>query len=167
MKDLSQLKSQLLADDEVRAEYDAIGINVKIKVLHDDAIIPKYATDGSACFDLHAIDSVFIPPGEAVAIGTGLAMQPPKGWRIDVFIRSGMSFKSDLDLSNSVGKIDSDYTGEVMVKLRNDGYQTYRVNKGDRIAQAEINPVHRAVFLEVGELDDTERGAGGFGSTGK
>lgn len=143
-------------------------IELKVKKLHPDAIIPTYATDGAACFDLHAIEDSLIDdighPNEKV--GTGLAFDIPQGWQILVFPRSGIAFKNAVTLTNAVGVIDSDYTGEVCVLLSSLGGGNLKVNKGDRIAQAQLVPVNRVRFIEVDNLTETKRGTGGFGSTG-
>lgn len=143
-------------------------MQVKIKKLHPDAIIPKYATDGSACFDLHSVGDYFIDDiahtNEVVA--TGLSVEIPEGYQMLVFSRSGHAAKNNVRLANCVGVIDSDYRGEVKVLLAADIDARLTIKKGDRIAQAQIMPVHRVSFLEVGDLTDTERGTGGFGSTG-
>lgn len=147
-------------------------LNVKIKKCRDGAIIPQYATDGSACFDLHA----YIADGpESVTdkypslISTGLKFEIPEGHVMMIYSRSGHGFNHDVRLANCVGVIDSDYRGEVKVKLTNDSesYDGLWVAHGDRIAQAMIIPVQQVKFEEVSELSDTERGTGGFGSTGK
>lgn len=144
---------------------------LKIKRLHPDAVIPEYQTPGAACFDLHAViddysKSTTIKPGQSATFRTGLSVEIPEGWRMDVFSRSGHGFKCGVRLANGTGKIDSDYRGEIMVCLHNDGPLPLLVIDGRRIAQAEINPVYRAVFEVVDELTETERGTGGFGSTG-
>jgi len=144
-------------------------IDLKIKQLHPGATFPTYATKGSACFDLSAClaeSPVVIAPGTSASIGTGLSVEIPCGYRMDVFSRSGHGFKSGVSLVNGTGKIDSDYRGEVLVGLRNDGTKDFVVNHGDRIAQAEINVVNRVNFLVVNELSSTVRGTGGIGSTG-
>lgn len=145
-------------------------MNIKIKKLHPDAIIPKYATPGAACFDLHACDlpdhGVTLKDRRPI-IRTGLSFEVPTGYVMLVFSRSGHGFKHDVRLANCVGVIDSDYRGEVQVKLTADaalGFLT--INNGDRIAQAIITPAQQVSFLEVDELTKTERGTGGFGSTG-
>jgi len=149
---------------------------LKVKRLHPGAIIPAYATEGAACFDLHAVLGEYrhaVIPGDAVAFRTGLAFEIPEGHVMLVFSRSGHGFKCDIRLSNCVGVIDSDYRGEVMVKLRNDQESADSVgtvtviNAGDRIAQAMLLPIPRVELVEVGELTDTARGQGGFGSTGR
>lgn len=147
-------------------------IELKVKKLHPDAIIPTYATDGSACFDLYAVDcadfhGLYYQRGHVFR--TGLSFEIPAGYQMLVFSRSGHGFNSGVRLANCVGVIDSDYRGEVMVKLFSDlpTNDVLRVSSGDRIAQAQLMPVHRVEFEEVSELTETERGAGGFGSTGK
>lgn len=143
-------------------------MQVKIKKLHPDAIIPKYATDGSACFDLHSVGDYFIDDiahtNEVVA--TGLSFEVPEGYQMLVFSRSGHAAKNNVRLANCVGVIDSDYRGEVKVLLAADIDARLTIKKGDRIAQAQIMPVHRVSFVEVEELTGTKRGTGGFGSTG-
>lgn len=152
------------------------GLQLKVKRLHPDAVLPEYATDGAACFDLHAITSGenrFVPMGGNNEFRTGLAFEVPAGHVMLIFSRSGHGFKNDTRLSNCVGVIDADYRGEVMVKLANDthrhatnGYAALHVNNGDRIAQAMLVPIPRVALVEVDELSATARGDGGFGSTG-
>jgi dUTP pyrophosphatase len=148
-------------------------LNIKIKALHPDAIVPQYATDGAACFDLHALipdvsKEACVFPIQPAVIRTGLAFEIPDGYVMLIFSRSGHGFKNDIRLANCVGVIDSDYRGEVQVKLSSDNPQGLRfnVNHGDRIAQAMIVPVERVELVQVAELSSTERGEGGFGSTG-
>lgn len=149
-----------------------IQMKVKIKKLHPDAVMPQYASSGAACFDLHAlledgeVNGVF--PGMPLVISTGLAFEIPEGHVMLVFSRSGHGFKNDVRLSNCVGVIDHDYRGEVKVKLANDQdeFGGLFVSPGDRIAQALIVPFPKVEFDWADELSDTERGEGGFGSTG-
>lgn len=148
-------------------------MEINIKKLHPRAITPTYATDGSACFDLYAIIDN-LNKCETVSINkphtfsTGIAFEIPAGWVMRIYSRSGHGFNRDTRLANCVGIIDSDYRGEVKVKLTNDSIDGLLViNNGDRIAQAEITPMYRAEFIEVDDLSETTRGAGGFGSTGK
>lgn len=144
-------------------------MQVKIKKLDESVITPIYATLGAACFDLHAYEShpISIDPKNAVEIRTGLFFEIPRGYVMEVKSRSGHGFKYGVRLANCEGIIDSDYRGEVKVKLRNDGVETFIVNPKDRIAQAMIIPVQQVQFEEVEELSDTVRGTGGFGSSGK
>lgn len=138
---------------------------IKIKKLHPAAQLPAYATPGAACFDLRAAEGHRVPPNAIVAVGTGLAMEIPEGWRLDLYSRSGHALRA-ICLANGVGKIDSDYRGEVMALIANRGEEDFIIRQGDRIAQGEINPVVPAVFEEAKKLEETERGVGGFGSTG-
>lgn len=131
---------------------------------------PFYATPGSAAMDLHACvdEAVTIPAGGRAVIPTGLAIALPSADYVAlVFARSGLGIKHGVAPANCVGVIDSDYRGEVMVGLQNSGKEDYTVSPGDRIAQLMITPVVQAQLRLVDELDETERGAGGFGSTGQ
>ena len=131
---------------------------------------PFYATPGSAAMDLHACldQAVTIPAGERVVIPTGLAIALPSADFVAlVFARSGLGIRHGVAPANCVGVIDSDYRGEVLVGLQNSGGEDYTVKPGDRIAQLMITPVIQARVRLVDELDETQRGAGGFGSTGQ
>lgn len=150
-------------------------MQVKVKKLHPDAIMPKYATDGSACFDLHCYAPGTTPLklggnydqiAQAATFFTGLAFEVPPGHVMLVFSRSGHGFKHGVRLVNSVGVIDSDYRGELAVRLIADTDLELTVGHGDRIAQAMIIPIPSVELVEVEELTSTERGTGGFGSTG-
>jgi dUTP pyrophosphatase len=146
-------------------------MKLKIKRLDERAIIPKFATDGAACFDLHAIidgPNAFATIDEMIpwTFKTGLSIEIPPGYVMLVFSRSGHGFKRDVRLANCVGVVDSDYRGEIMVKLSCDGSAPFTINHGDRIAQAMIVALPVVQIEEVDELSDTARGAGGFGSTG-
>ena len=130
--------------------------------------LPAYATAGSAGMDLLAAVTapVTLPPGGRALVPTGLRVAVPEGFELQVRPRSGLALKHGLTLPNSPGTIDSDYRGEIGVILLNAGAEPFLVERGMRIAQAIMAPVVQAVWDEVGELDDTARGAGGFGSTG-
>ena len=131
---------------------------------------PFYASAGAAAMDLHACldQAVTIPAGKRAVIPTGIAIALPSAEYVAlVFARSGLGIKHGVAPANCVGVIDSDYRGEVMVGLQNSGGQDYTIQPGDRIAQLMISPVIQAQIQMVEELDDTARGAGGFGSTGK
>jgi dUTP pyrophosphatase len=166
-------------------------VHVKVKKLREDAVIPEYAHEGDAGFDLVAVEDVIIEPGQVRVVKTGLAFEVPPGYELQVRPRSGVSLKTDLRVANSPGTVDAPYRGEVGVLLWNSRHNkddvttntvktlkgpdiideefpmgTYLIRKGDRVAQGVIVPVMRAQFIEVDELSDTERGAGGFGSTG-
>lgn len=147
---------------------------MKIKKLHPSAKPPIYATPGAACFDLFATDvdgdpdrHGWVERNEPVTCGTGLAFEVPAGYVMLIFSRSGHAFNNDVRLANCVGVIDSDYRGEVKIKLTCDAARSdLKVRPGDRIAQAMLMPVQRIEFEVVDSLSTTERGAGGFGSTG-
>lgn len=148
-------------------------MQVSVKKLQADATIPQYQSRGAACFDLHAAgwitrDLKSVSEGQPVVIGTGLAFEIPEGYVMLVFSRSGTGFKHDVRLANCVGVIDSDYRGEVKVKLTRDASDadSFSVAPGDRIAQAMIVPVPYVDFLEVSAVSETERGEAGLGSTG-
>jgi dUTP pyrophosphatase len=179
---------------------DSMKLNVKIKKLHPYAVIPKYAHEGDAGFDLVAIEDTIIEPGETKIIRTGLSFAIPPGYEMQIRPRSGITLKTKLRVQ--IGTIDSGYRGEIGVIVDNiaqkeyycrgknqelsvlydenatgiDGREsvtgkshpagTYIIRKGDRIAQGVIKPVEQAHFIEVDELDETERGKGGFGSSG-
>lgn len=143
--------------------------NVKIKKLRDNAIVPTYGTEFAAGADLYAAldEAAEIAPGETKLIPTGFAFEIPVGYAGFVYARSGLASKRGLAPANKVGVIDSDYRGEVMTALRNHGKQTQTVEPGERIAQMVIAPYITANFILSDELDDTVRGEGGFGSTGR
>lgn len=131
---------------------------------------PTYATPGSAGMDLCACiqDELMIKPGEIVKVPTGIAIQiPDSSIGGFVFPRSGLSSKFGISLANCVGVIDSDYTGELICPVINHSDREYTIKNGDRIAQIVFMPVYQASLICVDELDETERGTGGFGSTGK
>lgn len=145
-----------------------MSLQLKIKKLHPDAVVPKYATAGAACFDLHAIEDAYLDDISHVNkfIPTGLAFEVPEGWALMLYSRSGHGFKNGVRLANCVGVVDADFRGQVIVKLAADAEGRLFIKKGDRIAQAMLVPITRVELIEVEELSDTERGAGGFGSTG-
>ena len=142
--------------------------NVPIKKLKDSAVIPTYGTNFSAGADLYALldSSIEIKPGETKMISTGLAMAIPTGYVGLIYARSSLGTKKGLAPANKVGVIDSDYRGENKVALHNHGDVERVVDVGERVAQLVITPYLRCDFECVEELDDTERGNGGFGSTG-
>jgi dUTP pyrophosphatase len=142
-------------------------MRIKIKRLSENSKIPQYQTNGSAGFDFHAIEDMEIFPRQTVLVKTGLSMEIPEGYELQVRPRSGMSLKTKMRVANSPGTIDSDYRGEICIIMENIGMLgslPYEIKKGDRVAQGVICPVYQATFIED-ELSDTERGEGGFGST--
>ncbi|HEX8668807.1 MAG TPA: dUTP diphosphatase [Allosphingosinicella sp.] len=128
---------------------------------------PAYATAGAAGMDVVAAESLTLLPGARHAVATGFAMAIPEGFEVQVRPRSGLALKHGITCLNTPGTIDSDYRGEVKVILANLGAEPFEVVRGERIAQLVPAPVLRASLIEVNDLDDTARGAGGFGSTGR
>ena len=143
-------------------------MRIKFKLTESGATAPTYATEYSAGADLYNLksDNVTIAPGETKLIHTGIAMEIPEGYVGLVFARSGLATKRGLAPANKVGVIDSDYRGEIMVALRNSSKDTQTVEGGERVAQICIVPYLKAQFEETDTLLETERGVGGFGSTG-
>lgn len=141
-------------------------IDIDIKLLDERASIPEYKTDGAAAFDICSITNGFVEAGRPLLCRTGIAVEIPPGFAMLIKSRSGHGFNDGVRLANSVGVIDSDYRGEIMVKLTADERHSLKVKVGDRIAQAYILPIPRTRFKLVEALSDTARGAGGFGSTG-
>lgn len=146
-------------------------MKVNIKKVHKDAKIPEYKTDGAVCADLYAVFKnnfgyTYIHPNQTEIISTGLAVEVPEGWELQIRARSGLASQGVI-LSNGVGTVDSDYRGVVGVILTNTGSDVMKISTGDRIAQCCLSPVHRIEFVEKDNLTDTNRGGNGFGSTGK
>ncbi len=143
---------------------------IKFVKLNDKAIVPSYGTPFSAGADLYALlgeERIEIKSGETKLIHTGIALQIPDGLVGLIYARSGIATKRGLAPANKVGVIDSDYRGEIMVSLHNHSDKPQFIEEGERIAQIVFTPYVAAQFLECDTLDDTDRGAGGFGSTGK
>ena len=149
--------------------YTQMKIDVKIKLTRG-AQAPEYATDGSAAVDIRAAlegGEVIINPGERAMIPTGIAISTGRDDVVAIMAgRSGLGAKHGITLANGIGVIDSDYRGELRATLINNGKEPFKVSDGDRIAQLMFMPVIQASFIEADELDETERGTGGFGSTG-
>ena len=143
-------------------------IKILIKRLSKEASLPKYETSGSSGMDLAAnIETdVIINPGKTAIIPTGLALSIPKGFEVQIRPRSGLAAKQKISVLNSPGTIDADYRGEIKVILINLGQELFKVEKGLRIAQMVVCPIVQATLKEVSNLSETERGKGGFGSTG-
>ena len=145
-------------------------MKLQIKRLRPDAKIPTRGSAAAAGDDLYACpdsETVTIAPHTSQKIGTGIAVAVPDGYFAAIFARSGLAAKEGLRPSNCVGVADSDYRGEYFIALHNDTDTTKTIHKGDRIAQMVVLPYLSVTFEEVDELDETDRGAGGFGSTGK
>lgn len=145
---------------------------VKIRVRrfedHKDLPLPSYETDGSAGMDLRAAvkEEVILKPGEIRLIPTGLRVSVPRGYEAQIRPRSGLALKHGIGMVNSPGTIDSDYRGEIGLVMINWGARPFSIRRGDRIAQMLITRVFRAIFVEVDDLESTERGEGGFGHSG-
>ena len=129
--------------------------------------LPSYATPGAAGLDVVAAEDLTLAPGARHAVATGFSIAIPEGYEIQVRPRSGLALKNGITCLNTPGTIDSDYRGEVKVILANLGSEPFEVKRGERIAQLVPAPVLKAQFSEVASLDETQRGAGGFGSTGR
>lgn len=143
--------------------------HVKIQLLRKEATVPRYATDGSAACDLTAAIEMpcTVAAHSRAVIPTGIALSMPRGTVAVVCARSGLAFRHGLSLVNGIGVIDADYRGEICVGLRNDNDTDYTITPGERIAQLMFLPYLQAAFSLTESLDETERGCGGFGSTGK
>ena len=144
-------------------------MNIKVKKLKPDATVPTMGSKFAAGADLYSAEDadVVIEPSEAKFIGTGLAMEIPEGYVGLVYARSGLACKRGLAPANKVGVVDSDYRGEIKVALHNHGKEAQTVEKGERIAQMVIAPYLSVNYEEADALSETERGEGGFGSTGR
>jgi dUTP pyrophosphatase len=145
-----------------------MSVPVAVKRLrHGEGLpLPAYATTGAAGMDVVSAEDVTLAPGARHAVATGLSVAIPQGYEIQVRPRSGLALKHGITVPNTPGTIDSDYRGELKVILINHGTEPFVIARGDRVAQLVLAPVVQAEWDEVAELDATERGAGGFGSTG-
>lgn len=141
-------------------------LSMKVKLLDHDSKIPSRQTYGSAGYDLYSSQTANISSGCTFKINTGIALQIPEGYVGLIFARSGLATKKGIRPANCVGVIDSDYRGEIIVALHNDSGDSAIIQKGDRIAQLVIVPYISPDLIQCNELDDTDRGSGGFGSTG-
>ena len=146
--------------------WPEIGIQLQ-RLPHGEGLtLPAYATAGAAGMDIVSAEDLMLAPGARHAVATGFAMAIPDGYEVQVRPRSGLALKHGVTVANAPGTIDSDYRGEVKVILINLSSTAFAIKRGDRIAQLVLAPVQRATLLEVDTLDETIRGAGGFGSTG-
>ena len=140
---------------------------LKFKKLNPAAQLPTHGSDQAAGLDLYSVDDVMIVPGEIKLVSTGLAMALHEGWEGQIRPRSGLAAKYGITVLNAPGTVDSDYRGEIKVMLINHGQIAYSIHPGDRIAQLVVAAVSFCEPEEVADLDETDRGTGGFGSTGK
>jgi dUTP pyrophosphatase len=162
--DLNKLLSALDNDIQRNTEVKFNSLDVKIKKLNSNAVIPSYSKDGDAGMDLVATE-IISETTDQVTYGTGISMEIPKGYVGLVFPRSSIR-KYELELTNSVGVIDSGYRGEIQATFNKVHHKLNKYNVGDRIVQIMIIPYPQVSFIEVEELSSSERGSGGFGSTG-
>jgi dUTP pyrophosphatase len=144
-------------------------MKIEVKKLRPDAVLPKYQTEHSAGMDLCACidEPIILKPNERYAVPTGISVSIPTGYEMQIRGRSGLALKYGVSVANGVGTIDADYRGEIHAILINRGEDDFVINSEDRIAQAIITKYEKVEWREVKELDETARGAGGFGSTGK
>ena len=141
-------------------------MTVKFRKSDPDAVLPTYAHPGDAGMDVRSVEEMILEPGGRKLVRTGLVMMLPPGYEAQVRPRSGLALKNGVTVLNTPGTIDEGYRGEVGVILANFGAEPFRVEKGAKIAQIVIAPCTRAEIVETDEVDETARGAGGFGSTG-
>ncbi len=142
-------------------------MKIAVKKLREDALLPTLGSAYAAGADLYAVEEETLAPGQTKLIHTGLAMEIPVGYGGFIFARSGLATKRGLAPANKVGVVDADYRGEIMVALHNHGDQTQTIEKGERVAQMVILPFLAAQYFETDQLSDTDRGEGGFGSSGR
>lgn len=141
-------------------------ININIKKLSKNAKVPSYESKGASGADIYASKSCVIEPNETKLVKTGIVVEIPRGYEIQIRPRSGLALKNNVTVLNTPGTIDSDYRGEIGVIMTNFGKNTFYVSEGDRIAQMVVNNVGLGLFTIKDNIEDTERGSGGFGSTG-
>ncbi len=141
-------------------------MKIKIQKIHPNALIPKYQTEGSSGFDLHAVEEVMIKPHSVGLVKIGICLSLEVGYELQVRTRSGLALNHQVMVLNSPGTVDNDYRGEIRVILANLSDKDFKVQIGDRIAQGVVQKTYKAEFIECERLDETSRGSGGFGSTG-
>ncbi|MCQ2838627.1 dUTP diphosphatase [Helicobacter pylori] len=141
-------------------------MKIKIQKIHPNALIPKYQTEGSSGFDLHAVEEVTIKPHSVGLVKIGICLSLEAGYELQVRTRSGLALNHQVMVLNSPGTVDNDYRGEIKVILANLSDKDFKVQIGDRIAQGVVQKTYKAEFIECERLDETSRGSGGFGSTG-
>ncbi|GAA9704447.1 dUTP diphosphatase [Helicobacter pylori] len=141
-------------------------MKIKVQKIHPNALIPKYQTEGSSGFDLHAVEEVTIKPHSVGLVKIGICLSLEVGYELQVRTRSGLALNHQVMVLNSPGTVDNDYRGEIKVILANLSDKDFKVQVGDRIAQGVVQKTYKAEFIECERLDETSRGSGGFGSTG-
>lgn len=141
-------------------------MKVKIKKIHKDAVVPKYAHEGDAGVDFFAVTKHSLKPGERCLVGTGLSFEFPIGYELQIRPRSGLALKKGISIVNTPGTLDAGYRGELGIIIINHGQEDFEINPGDKIAQGVFNKIEISEFEEVEELSGSDRGEGGFGSSG-
>ncbi len=141
-------------------------MKIKIQKIHPNALIPKYQTEGSSGFDLHAVENATIKPHSVGLVRIGICLSLEVGYELQVRTRSGLALNHQVMVLNSPGTVDNDYRGEIKVILANLSDKDFAIQVGDRIAQGVVQKTYKAEFIECKQLDETLRGSGGFGSTG-
>ena len=142
-------------------------VQIKIKKLRQEAILPRKAYEYDAAFDLHSAEEIMLGAGERKLVGTGIAIEMPQNYHAEIRPRSGLAAKHGITVLNTPGTVDSGYRGEIQVILINLGREDFLIARGERIAQMLFSKVDAISFEEVDELSDSSRGPGGFGSSGK
>ena len=143
-----------------------MSIEIKVKKINPDAIIPKYAHERDAGFDLYSVENYEINFRERVLVKTGLQVEIPRGYEMQIRPKSGLALKSGISVLNTPGTVDSGYRGEIGVILINHGSEIYAVKKGEKVAQVILNKIEKVLIVETENLSESSRGEGGFGSTG-
>lgn len=141
-------------------------VKLRIKRVHAKALIPRYANPGDAGMDLHSVEDKIIKPGERALVATGLKVEVPEGFEMQIRPRSGLALKKGISLVNSPGTVDSGYRGEIGIIMINHGSEDFEIKQGDRIAQAVLTRFESAELEESEDLSETKRGEGGYGSSG-
>lgn len=141
-------------------------VALKVKRIKANSLLPKYAHEGDAGFDLFSTDYKLLKPNERSLIGTGITVEIPKGYELQIRPRSGLALKNGISIVNSPGTIDSGYSGEIGAIVINHGTEDFEIKPGDRIAQAVLNKIEFAEIQETNNLNESARGARGFGSSG-
>ncbi|WP_033602245.1 dUTP diphosphatase [Helicobacter pylori] len=141
-------------------------MKIKIQKIHPNALIPKYQTEGSSGFDLHAVENAIIKSHSVGLVRIGICLSLEVGYELQVRTRSGLALNHQVMVLNSPGTVDNDYRGEIKVILANLSDKDFTIQVGDRIAQGVVQKTYKAEFIECEQLDETLRGSGGFGSTG-
>ncbi len=140
---------------------------MRVKIVSRSGLLPAYETSGSAGMDIRSEESLVIQPGDRALVSTGLFIELPEGYEAQIRARSGFAVRNGIGLVNGIGTIDSDYRGEIKVSLINWGKEPFEIQKGDRIAQMVVSRYERVAWDAVEDLEDTGRGSGGFGSSGR